>query len=108
MALAKMALSTVGKMAPHYAGHAKGNHGDPRRAVEFLDLQTPWNQRPQCLRVDRPVREEEISPGLTPGPRCFRERPGPMIDVGERGMHRFGLLAVGRGRREVTLPPKDG
>lgn len=33
--------------------------------------------------ADRPVREEEIAPGLAPRPRTLRNGPRPVIDSGE-------------------------
>lgn len=76
----------VGCVAPHHSGHPKRHHRDPRSTVELLKRESFGNQRTQSGRVDRPMREKKIPPGLTPGPGRRGNGPRPVIEMGERGV----------------------
>jgi hypothetical protein len=63
---------------PH-AGHPEGNNRDPSTAVEGVDLECSRNFSSKQRRVDRPVREQQIMPGLRHDPRTGRHRPRSVI-----------------------------
>ena len=63
--------------------HAEGNHPNERPAFEEVGLERCRYQPAGDVRVEGPVREEELVPALADDPAAGRERPGPVTGGAE-------------------------
>src|SRR5215217_4104787 len=65
------------KMGPH-AGHVEGHDTQPGAPVEGVDAQRGRHERPEHLRIDGPMHEEQVPPRHPHRPRAGRNRVGPV------------------------------
>lgn len=57
------------------AAHVEGRDCDPALLVEGMEFECGWDERAHDLRIDGPVREEKIVPGLLHDPGTRRYGP---------------------------------
>jgi hypothetical protein len=61
--------------------HVKRNDAEPRRPVEQIKRKVGRNLTTEGFSINRPMREEQVVPGLCHDPRAVRHWPGPMRDL---------------------------
>jgi len=73
----------------HAASHRTCEWHDrqPWLSVKRIDLQAIRNQRAQSSGVDWPVRKEQVVPTLRHRPWSGGQRPGPVRDFLQDGVH---------------------
>ena len=78
----------VGREPQPHAGHAKRDDGDPRAAVERIDLQGAWNQRTQQRR--RRSASARTANRATPAPSPTAREAAATVDASVRS-NSFGI-----------------
>src|SRR5262249_36936058 len=63
--------------------HPERNDAHPRAAVEEIEVQLGWDKRPHLLRLQCPMREQQIMPALKHDPGTLRQWPGTMCGSGK-------------------------
>ena len=58
--------------------HMERHDAEPRLRVVEVELKTGRDERAECRHVERPVREEQVVPGLRHDPRRIGHRPRPV------------------------------
>ena len=71
--------------------HVEWGYRKPALALVGVKFQVARNQRTKHTHRNRPVREQQIMPGLCHNPRSGRQRPRPMRGEREGGVHGRGL-----------------
>ncbi len=69
------------------AAHAERNDTDPALGTEGIERKLRRNQRPDLIRRDRPVGEEQIMPGLLHDPGAGGQRPRTVRGLAEQRVH---------------------
>ena len=73
------------------AGHPERDDPDPSGAIESIELQSLWNQRPNYLRTDRPMQKQQIVPDLPQQPITGWDGPGPVRDLLQRRVREHAI-----------------
>ena len=76
----------VWERAMHDASHSEGDDTDPGCPIKLLDCERRRDEGGEDARGNRPMREEEVAPGLPPSPWNFGKRPRSMRGFQERRM----------------------
>ncbi len=79
--------------ARRHVRHPERHDSDPCLSIEQIDLERCRNLRPELRDVDRPVREQQVVPGLRHQPRRGGHRPwamgglfqDPVVEIAHRG-----------------------
>lgn len=73
--------------AQTHATHAERHDADPSLALERIEFQRARDQWAEHRGLDRPMREEQIVPGLRQDPAPWRQGPRPVLDIFGHGFH---------------------
>src|SRR5215211_6256917 len=86
---------------PH-TGHAERRDAQPGAAVEGVEAEGGWDQRPEHTPIDGPVHEEQVVPAHKERPRARRDGVGPVLHPAQ---DRLGPQRLHDPRNPMTLTP---